>query len=156
MDIEDVSKIGREASHRLIDTDEGATFLDGRQWAVCTSWAVQARRVLGDRARIFGFFVSENPSAVAMGRLSDGHDFVLVDDRYILDGWLSEVEGEIEHPLIDLEDPEMRDVAVSFYGDRALWERNLEIEGVIDAEPADVRELALSGFAPEIEACPSP
>ena len=137
--------VSAEESHVIDQTPDGpSTFADGSHVAICTSWAIQARRILGDRVRIFGFFCEENPAARRMARIADGHDFALLDDRWILDGWLAHVEAEIETPVLDLEDPGHAVIIAAWYGDRRCWHPGLQLEAVVDAEPEHVRARALS------------
>lgn len=140
--------IGRERSYTIHeDENDGATFPDGSRVTTCTSWAIQARRLLGERAEIFGFFVDENEEATAMARLADGHDFVLVDGRYILDGWLCELEGDLDYPIVDIQDPANEDLVRSYYGDPECWTRTSGLEKDIDNEAPEMRAQALDGVA---------
>lgn len=147
-----------EESHTLDQAPDGpSAFADGSHVAICTSWAIQARRILGDRVRIFGFFCEENPAARRMARLADGHDFALLDERWILDGWLAHVEAEIETPVLDLEDPGDADLIAAWYGDRRCWRPGLQLEALVDAEPEHIRARALSGVIfPDNDPLPSP
>lgn len=71
----------------------------------CLCWASAAEVVaeLGDdRAEITGYFCAEGSTA-RMAEHAEGHDFALVDGRFIVDGWLSHVIGE-GPCVLDLED----------------------------------------------------
>lgn len=131
----DPSWIAREGVIPEVDSEgDGSVFPDGTRATQCTNWARYARRAHGTRAQIFGFFCADNPTAVAMARLADGHDFALLDDRFILDGWLCNVEGEISEPILDLEDPDHASLIIDYYGNRRNWSRMSEIEAEIDQE----------------------
>lgn len=137
----DIRTLGRSETYTITEaTDtEPSTFPDGSLVVTCTSWAAQARRVLGDRVRIVGFYCDDNPAAEGMARLADGHDFAVIDGRYILDGWLAEVEGEIDDPLIDMEDQANADLIRRYYGDRENWGPLLGVERGVDNETAEQR-----------------
>jgi len=58
----------------------------------CTGFAIRIQEKLGaDRVKVMGFYVEDNPEA-GVGSICDGHDFAVVDGRYIVDPWLVEVE----------------------------------------------------------------
>jgi hypothetical protein len=48
---------------------------------------------------VYGFLSEENPTS-AIARAAGGHDFAVIDDRFIVDPWL----GEFSCPLAELED----------------------------------------------------
>lgn len=114
---------GKEANYGKIaeDAGDGALFPDGTRWSTCSNWAQYARRVLGDRAAGLGFFDEENPES-AIAQDYGGHDFVLVDGRFIVDGWVREVAGMSRKVVFDLEDPTHAAEIKKLYGDRSKWE----------------------------------
>lgn len=58
----------------------------------CTGFAVRIQEKLGaERVKVMGFHLEDNPQA-GVGSICDGHDFAVVDGRYIVDPWLVEVE----------------------------------------------------------------
>lgn len=145
---QDPAWIAREGAIPDSETSDGWVFPDGTRSAICTNWAIYARRVYRDRVKLYGFDCSENPDASGMAEISDGHDFAVLDDRWILDGWLAHVEGLTGDPMIDIEDPENRAFLRSFYGDPARWVRLGEIEARVDGEEGAFREKAMEGVAP--------
>lgn len=67
---------------------------------------------------IYGYTTRENPTAV-VGGPEYGHDFTLVDDRYLVDFW---AQDTYSYPwLYDLKDPlDLKEVQ-KMYGDRKKW-----------------------------------
>lgn len=103
------------------DIDRGPQQLgDHGDAAICTSWANYVCEQLPDRAKRFGFWVKENP-APSLARLCDGHDFAVVDERYIVDGWLKNVECVVDRAVFDIQDPADADVIRAYYGDPSKW-----------------------------------
>ncbi|MBW3243276.1 hypothetical protein KUV57_11265 [Epibacterium sp. DP7N7-1] len=127
---------------------DGSLFPDGTRATQCSNWARYARRAHGSRAKIFGFYCEDNPDAVDMARLADGHDFALLDGRYILDGWLCNVEGEISDPILDLQNPDHAILITCYYGDRENWSRMTGIEVEIDQEEIAKFQVAMHDVSP--------
>ena len=109
----------------------------------CTGYACKIRQKLGpDRVKIFGFMVEDNPTA-GIGTLADGHDFAIVDDRYIIDPWLTEVENgnistytgetiKVGKSIFDMDNLEDQKLILAIYGHRSNWTRGTEMEMVAD------------------------
>lgn len=134
------------------DRDGPAHFPDGGQWFICTDWACYVRRELGDRAKIYGFDISDKRRAGATdddySRLDqgfDGHDFAVVDDRYIVDGWVKNIEGMHDKAVIDMQNPENAKLIQSIYGNPKFWDRNTGLEQRIDNETPEARARAYRG-----------
>jgi hypothetical protein len=79
---------------------------------------------LPGRVQIYGFPNEKNPTAKASGWHPGGHDFAVVDDRYILDPWVRHVHAQdLATPIVyDLQDPD----TCFIYGPRAAWTENTE------------------------------
>lgn len=102
--------------------DEISVFPNGDQAVICTSWADDLEARLGqDRVTKFGFWTEDNPGT-AIERLAYGHDFAIVDGRYIVDGWIVHVEGVHEVGIFDIEDDGHLEDILKFYGNPASWE----------------------------------
>jgi hypothetical protein len=98
----------------------------------CTGFACRVQEKLGkDRVKVMGFDSRGNPDASVL-ELADGHDFAVVDGRFIVDPWIAEVEsGNITTPTdetIDLKGQIVFDIegvdsvlVRKLYGDRAKW-----------------------------------
>ena len=85
----------------------------------CTDYAYWAREQIG-RGDVFGFAVWDNPGTEFDGRW-DGHDFLLVDGRWIVDLWSKLVAGIAEKVVFDLDsEADAADVR-RIFGDRAKW-----------------------------------
>jgi hypothetical protein len=75
------------------DDDGISQFESGYSGIQCTGFACAVKHKLEPgRAKVMGYMEGDNPKA-GSNDLADGHDFALVDDRYIVDPWLSEVEN---------------------------------------------------------------
>lgn len=98
-------------------------FCDGLDAICCTNYAIQVAKALPGRTRIFGFANEDNPtSRVAREEIHPGgHDFAIVDDRYIVDPWIRLVAAVSEQVVFDLMDPNDAAVALDIYGPRACW-----------------------------------
>lgn len=147
------------------DEGDGALFPDGRRASTCTSWAGYAVRLYGVRAKIFGFFKEDNASSL-IAEVEGGHDFAVLDDRFIIDGWLPEsgwpiyAERGIQlRPVYDMADPaHARDIAL-LYGDVSKWENMASLEAELLAETAEHRAMYMQGVrAPDegVEAAVAP
>lgn len=98
-------------------------FPDGGSATCCTDYAAQIFKALAGRVQIFGFANEDNPtSRVAREELHPGgHDFAVVDDRYIVDPWIRLVAGETGPIVFDLQHPEEAAAALDTYGPRDCW-----------------------------------
>lgn len=132
------------------DEEEGVSlFPDRSQSFICTNWAGYVRRVLGVRVAIMGFYGDSNPAS-SIGADFGGHDFALVDGRWIVDAWAVDLSCH-DRAVLDLEHPDHAEAIGKLYGDRSKWERNVEFEKGIDRETPDERETAMIGtnFSPD-------
>lgn len=86
---------------------------------VCTDYAYWARDVLGC-GQVFGFFDSANPGTET-GNFCGGHDFLVIDDRFIVDLWLREVPNWTKQVVFDLESSDDAASVKKFFGDRKRW-----------------------------------
>ena len=94
----------------------------------CTGYAYAIQGKLGkDRVKVVGFFDEGNGGTVFGGRrykeidpIGDGHDFAIVDDRYIVDPWITEFGGS-KQGVFDLQDPSDEDAIRAIYGDSSNW-----------------------------------
>ena len=96
--------------------------LDPEHLATCT---LTARHIAGQLGgEVWGYQHDENPTAV-LGKWEFGHDFALVDGRYLIDWWATEYGSEVnDHPgVLDLANPTDARRAAIWYGERALWVR---------------------------------
>ena len=105
--------------------DMNSVFPDGTSATVCTNYAMHVLRDLGDRVKIFGFPNERNRNCrVVRDQLHPGgHDFALVDERYIVDPWIRLVACACQQICFDLEDEADRAAAADWYGSRKCWTR---------------------------------
>ena len=90
---------------------------DGYEWVSCSIVAEWLKTCVGRPAMVVGYFHHNNPTA-KIGEVEGGHDFLLVEERYLVDFWQRDI-WDPEHPLlIDLftENP-----YTQLYGDVLLW-----------------------------------
>ena len=102
------------------DEEEGVSLLpNGGRAAVCTDCA----RFIGRKepgTTIVGYSHEDNPSDAS--ELAFGHDFAIVDDRYIVDPWVVETAGVSSRAVFDLENPLDANEIRRLYGDPRKWE----------------------------------
>jgi hypothetical protein len=115
--------ITKQEASVLPDEGDGSQFPDGSgPWAMCWAWVHDLEKRLGsERVKKFGFSEEDNPTS-EIAELSGGHDFAIVDGRYLVDGWAQHVEQVHATGVFDLEDDaELADIS-RLYGDPRLWE----------------------------------
>lgn len=118
------------------------TFADGTGWAEPWAWAGAARRMLGTRAKLLGFWSFENPSADLLETVSDHHAFALVDERFLVDGWSRHVMGLASSAVFDLSDPATLATHSGIFGSPHCWEELHWLEDEVDTGPALARDAA--------------
>lgn len=102
------------------DEEDGASLLpNGRRAASCFECADYIRSLEPNTA-IYGFWSREN-TGWAGAILVDGHDFAVVDGRYIVDPWIVETERLSDRAVFDLQDPADQAEVRRIYGDRKSW-----------------------------------
>lgn len=115
-------------------------------WAsgVCTNWQRYVRRIVGpQRVAFFG----TNGGKTSYG--SGGHDFAVVDERYIVDGWLHHVAQLHGSAVLDMKDPANQSLIKELYGDPATWKRDeFGHEATTDQETPKERKKAMRGVKP--------
>ena len=142
---------------------EDATRLpDGEDLDNATAICRYVRRALGDRAALYGFLFDDNPTARVSDTLAGGHDFAVVDHRYVVDGWVPFTPSlGIRQAVFDLTDAADRAIINRLYGDMSTWERMISFEDRIDQETSLDREWVMRGTmftapAPDLEAPVTP
>lgn len=103
--------------------DLESIFPDGSSAVVCTNYAIQIARALPGRVEIFGFANEDNPtSRVAREEIHPGgHDFAVVDGRYLVDPWIKLVAGVNEKIVFDFDNPDDLLEVQDFYGLKSCW-----------------------------------
>jgi hypothetical protein len=94
---------------------------NGGSAVCCTDYADLIFTKLPGRVRIHGFSVEENPtSRVAREEMHPGgHDFAVVDGRYIVDPWPRLVHGGFEQMVFDMETEQ--ELVDDIYGPCDCW-----------------------------------
>jgi hypothetical protein len=105
------------------DGDMIHQFPNGDHSVICTTWADDIRERLGEqRVALFGYDGTENPDT-PISKIADGHDFAIVDGRYIVDGWVKYVEVKLEaQGVYDIENDDDLSEIMRLYGEPATWE----------------------------------
>lgn len=100
----------------VVSGDEEHVFPNGRAAAICTSGAcIVADHFGGKRFGFPGDYSIENRDT------QGGHDFAVVDDRYIVDYWIKHVVGDARG-VFDMRDPNDAKLIQHYYGDQTKWE----------------------------------
>ena len=127
--------------NKLIDDDEdvgGSSFkFSGYSGVECTGYAYALKQMFGKRAKMYGFYKSENPTS-KIARIADGHDFIVLDDRFILDPWITDVENISKRQVFDLQDTNDEKIIKNLYGDQNKWKRALDLEKNADKTPISI------------------
>lgn len=89
----------------------------------CTDYAVHIFLKLPGRVQIVGFANEDNPTSRCAREEfhCGGHDFALVDDRFIVDPWPRLVPMVMEQAVFDLNDPVDAELVLDVYGPRECW-----------------------------------
>ena len=119
--------------------DMSSTFPDGGI-TNCTNYARNVQKALPAGAvRVVGFSNEKNPDSdvVREGWHPGGHDFAIVDNRYLVDPWAKLLARVRDRVVYDLQDDQDARVVARTYGDSAIWS-----------------ELPETGTAPTSEAKP--
>ncbi len=111
----------------------GSLFPDGTSAVFCTNYAIQVQRLLPDHhVIVVGFSNEDNPDCdAAKENWGDGHDFAIVDDRYLVDPWARLVEAVRDQIVYDLEDADDLLLVEKIYGPRKNWKM---VKEAIDSE----------------------
>jgi hypothetical protein len=104
-------------SVRLDPSDDRCWLPDETEAIVCTNWARLMQRDLG--GAVLGYAHADNPTA-ELGEVEGGHDFLLLDGRYIVDGWALGT-WDVGPGVWDREDPKDAAAIRRLYGDPATW-----------------------------------
>lgn len=111
----------------LLDEDEEChIFPTGKAFFICTNWANLTRRYFGeDRIVVMGYLHIHN-QASAISEQYEGHDFAVLDGRFIVDGWITgvglEQPGRATPGLYDLQNKDDAAEIARLYGDQTAWE----------------------------------
>lgn len=108
------------------ETDAYCSMPGGAGHAViCTASAKFLQQIVG--GKVMGYFMDENPGT-SLEQHADGHDFLVVDNRYIVDFWVKKVEGVSDRAVLDLQRNSDKKIAREMYGLKSKWKL---VEGLI-------------------------
>lgn len=103
------------------DWEESALLPSGLPMSRCTNSATYICEVLGG-GDIYGFRIKDNPVESESVSCSQGHDFAVINGRFIVDPWISLYTGESKQGVFDIKDPKDRKAIVRIYGNCELWQ----------------------------------
>jgi hypothetical protein len=102
------------------EEEEGVwLFSKGGQCGVCTEGAIRISIRFG--GILYGYESKANPSAFIGGDNCFGHDFVIVDRKYLVDFWAYSFAAIIKQPLFDLTNRSERAKVAYYYGPSNKW-----------------------------------
>ncbi len=89
---------------------------------LCTGYACEISKLYPGRTRLFGFN-SEDNNKSAIAHDFGGHDFAVLDNRFIVDPWIPEItNGEYgKRSVFDLNDKRDNAIVNRLYGPRESW-----------------------------------
>lgn len=96
----------------------------GLDAVTCTNYATEVFLEYPDRTIIVGYSNDRNPNArtAIHGLHPGGHDFALVDSRYLVDPWIKFIAQEGDQIVFDLADNKQRIEVEVWYGKIENWE----------------------------------
>jgi len=102
------------------DGNEIATLPDGNEMGRCTNCAHFVVATVG-RGQVFGFLVDHNPVTHDEIDACGGHDFAVIDGRFIVDPWISHYTGCEEQTVFDMQSNDDLEMITSIYGNPSNW-----------------------------------
>lgn len=99
---------------KIADVDD-----NGNPFTICTNGAAWLKDNFFPNSEIKGYEHDKNSTA-EIGAWTLGHDFLIVDGKYLVDFWYRHVQGMENAPIIlDLE--KQKDLVKRYYGDITKW-----------------------------------
>lgn len=112
---ESLEKLCQEIQDAVTWQGEASILPNGRYAVVCTFSARLVAELRG--GEVYGY-LSDDEAFVGEG----GHDFALIQNRYLVDWWNRYVMGDTEQAVFDLEDPKDAEIVARIYPKRESWE----------------------------------
>ena len=102
-------------------TDLDGPPVEGYTRLSCTQ-CTNSARLLAHRhkGKVVGYVVHDPTKDARIGAYSLGHDFAIIDNRWLVDYWAKHVDGSREAAVLDLEQD--REEILKLYGDPGDWE----------------------------------
>jgi hypothetical protein len=94
-------------------------FRHGGHWAICTDSALRVARQF--KGTVWGYYAIENLQAAIGLSIAGGHDFAVIDSRWLVDYWACNVAQVIQTPIFDLNEDKDRDEVRRLYGPSRRW-----------------------------------
>lgn len=94
-------------------------FADGSPCVECTRSAEQVARCF--HGKVIGYWAAHNPTVMIGSKFGEGHDFAIVEDRWLVDYWAWQVTGLLDDPILGLEDPNAQVLTSRLYGHDSRW-----------------------------------
>lgn len=145
-----------EAMGTQFPENEASHFPNGDEAVNCTNCAKRIIEMNDGQGEIYGWEDGTNPTSVvsgpthgAMNDRGQGHDFAVIDGRYLVDAWAKNVEMSSDRAVFDLNDP--ADVAEvrRLFGDPTKWVKAERVgerfRGFKPGMPEQLRQPALPG-----------
>ncbi len=96
------------------------TFANGESIFNCFASARRVADAFG--GSVIGYDCEDNPTAeIPDPDTADGHDFALVENRFVVDFWAACVVGLLDCPIFDLSCPADRAMVLRLYGPTDAW-----------------------------------
>lgn len=113
---DDMSEIEKE------DCEIYAYLPNGTDMGKCTNCARYIRSLYPHRTEVYGFLIVDNPRVTHKHVLSAfGHDFAVLDSRYIVDPWISSYVGAEDKTVYDMQSKDDRAKIIEVYGESEYW-----------------------------------
>ena len=103
------------------DGTHGHEFPDRSSSVVCTNFARQVQKLYPKITKVVGFYTKSNPVDHHEISKCEGHDFAVVNGRFIVDFWLRDVVGDVGPCVFDIDDPASSEAIIHRYGDPQKW-----------------------------------
>jgi hypothetical protein len=101
------------------DVEGRWTFRSGGDCCCCTDSAIKIAKTFC--GRVWGYYGKENLSAIIGNGAEAGHDFAILEDRFLVDYWAFRVCGLTDRYFFDLTDLEHIKTGRLLYGSRDTW-----------------------------------
>lgn len=107
---------------------------DFGQMGICTNCARYiVSKLEAGRGEVYGFTVEDNHVESDEVQACFGHDFAVIDNRYIVDAWISVYSGTDKQIVFDMEDSNDAAKIKHYFGDPGKWAYLDEKKGFIRA-----------------------
>lgn len=128
---EDGRKLSAADYDALGDAPDASSYLPhGGSACCCTDYAVHIFLAMPGRVRIVGFANEDNPSSRVARELihPGGHDFAILDGRFIVDPWPRLLPAAFDQMVFDLTDEADAALVLDIYGPQRCWSHSAVAE----------------------------